>query len=271
MNRFDHPIEAPVARGGAATPPARGQGSLGPSACTPAQPPEAQRISSAQKTILEQGGLATILALVAGYVDAYAFLRYQSYASFMSGNTTQTGLQLGQGQLATAGHDLLPLPLFVVGVFVGTLLLHSSRLHPLRWLFGLVAALLAVGMAAGYRGTLPGWFSIVILSLAMGLMNTTVTRVGEQSVSLGYVTGSLNNLAQHLALAVKRMPVPLAQGAWDTHGRRAALLAGVWIAFLIGALLAGTATARFAAGTLLPPIMILVALTVFNHVTSADT
>jgi len=42
----------------------------------------------------------------------------------------------------------------------------------------------------------------------MGIMNTTVTRVGQQSVSLAYVTGSLNNLAQHLALALKRVPVP---------------------------------------------------------------
>ena len=45
-----------------------------------------------------QGGLAAILALIAGYVDAYTFLNYQVYGSFMSGNTTQTGLQAGQGE-----------------------------------------------------------------------------------------------------------------------------------------------------------------------------
>ena len=56
---------------------------------------------------------------------------------------------------------------------------------------------------------------------------------------------------------MKRRPAPHAQGAWDTHGRLAALFAAVWTAFLIGALLAGAATSRFAAGTLLPPIMIL--------------
>jgi len=151
-----------VAGAGAATSPARRQVSPAHPPSEPAQPPEAQRVPSTQKTVLDQGGLATVLALIAGYVDAYAFLSYQSYASFMSGNTTQTGLQLGQGQLATAGHDLLPLPPFVVGVFVGTLLLHSSRRHPLRQLFGLVAGLLAVGMAGGYLGPLPGWFSFRI-------------------------------------------------------------------------------------------------------------
>ena len=46
--------------------------------------------------------LAGVLALIAGYVDAYGLIRYQTYLSFMSGNTTQTGSQIGQGHLAAA-------------------------------------------------------------------------------------------------------------------------------------------------------------------------
>ena len=227
-------------------------------------------MSPSQDSARAHGRLAAVLALIAGYVDCYGFLNYKVYASFMSGNTTQTGLQSGQANLAQAGHNLLPIPFFVVGVFVGTLLAHSRLRYQLRWLVGLVAALLAVGMAAVYLVPLPGGFSIIILSLAMGIMNTAVTRVGEQPVSVGYVTGSLNNLAQHLALAVKRMPVPHAQGSWDTHGRRVALLASVWTNFLIGALLAGAATPRFAAWTLLLPTLTLLALAAFNRATSAD-
>lgn len=211
------------------------------------------------------GWQAVVLAVIAGYIDSYAFLNYKVYGSFMSGNTTQTGLQTGQGKLAEAGLDLLPIPLFVAGVFVGTLLLHSSLRHRLSWLFGLVATLLAVAMAAANPGVLPGWLGIVLLSLAMGIMNTTVNSVGEQSVSLGYVTGDLNNLAQHLALAVKRLPVPHGQGPWDTHRRRATLLAGIWAAFLIGAVLAGAATLRLSAWTLLPPILILLTLAAFRR------
>jgi uncharacterized membrane protein YoaK (UPF0700 family) len=198
--------------------------------------------------------------VIAGYIDSYVFLNYKVYGSFMSGNTTQTGLQTGQGRLAEAGLDLLPIPLFVAGVFVGTLLVHSSLIYRLSWLFGSVATLLAVAMAAADPGVLPPWLGIILLSVAMGIMNTTISRVGEQSVSLGYVTGSLNNLAQHLALAVKRLPVPHGHGSWDTHGRRATLLARIWAAFLIGAALAGAATLRLAAWTLLPPILILLAL-----------
>jgi len=158
---------------------------------------------------------------------------------------------------------LLPIPAFVVGVFVGALLVHPGNPHQLRWVFGLVAALLAAVVVTFHASPLPGWFNIMILSLAMGIMNTTITRVGEQSVSLGYVTGTLNNAAQHLALAARREPLPDAEGSWDTHARRAALLAGIWTAFIVGALLAGAATPRFAAWSLVPPILILLMLSAF--------
>jgi uncharacterized membrane protein YoaK (UPF0700 family) len=132
--------------------------------------------------------LAAILALIAGYVDVYTFLNYQVYGSFLSGNTTQTGLQVGQGKLGAAAYNLLPIPLFVAGVFLGALFVHSRLGDELRWLFLSVVALLAVGVAAVALGAAPGWLSIIVLSLAMGIMNTSVTKVGTQSVSLGYVS-----------------------------------------------------------------------------------
>lgn len=226
---------------------------------------DAARGPGGATSLTAQEALAAVLALIAGYVDAYTFLNYQVYGSFMSGNTTQTGLHAGQGGLAVAGYNLLPIPLFVAGVFAGTLIWHSALAQASRWLFALVAGLLALGLAAVAPGPLPGWFGIVVLSLAMGIMNTTVTRVGEQQVSLGYVTGTLNNLAQHLALAVKGAPLSHAEGPHDTHLRRAGLLAGIWAAFVIGALLAGAATPNFAAWSLLLPIVILSVLAVIGR------
>ncbi|HTU16923.1 MAG TPA: YoaK family protein [Gemmataceae bacterium] len=222
-----------------------------------------------EKTTRVQGGLAVVLALIAGYIDSYTLLNYEVYASFMSGNTTQAGLRAGQGRLTEAGYHLLPIPLFVIGIIVGTFLLHSGLHHPLRLLCELVATLLAASLAAVYLDPPAGWFNIILLSLAMGVMNTIITRVGGQSVSLGFVTGDLNNLGRHLALAAKRVPVSDSQGPGDTHCRRAALLAGVWTSFLIGALLAVAAMALFGEWTLLLPIPILLVLAVFDRDTSA--
>src|SRR5262249_23268715 len=138
------------------------------------------------ETTRVQGGLAAVLALVAGYIDAYTLLHYEVYASFMSGNTTQTDLNAGQERLTEAGHHLLPIPLFVLGIFLGTFLLQGGLRRPLRRLCGLVAALLAAGLAAASLDPLPGWVGILLLSLAMGIMNTTITHVGGQPVSLGF-------------------------------------------------------------------------------------
>src|SRR5579872_5746629 len=101
---------------------------------------------SAVQTTRAQGVLAGLLALTAGYVDAYALLNYDVFASFMSGNTTEAGLHAGLGRLSDAVYHGLPIPLFVMGVFLGTFLLHATQRHPMRWVCGLVAALLIASL-----------------------------------------------------------------------------------------------------------------------------
>jgi uncharacterized membrane protein YoaK (UPF0700 family) len=43
-----------------------------------------------------QWAIAVLLALIAGYLDGYGLLSLKTYVSFMSGNTTFTGLKSGQ-------------------------------------------------------------------------------------------------------------------------------------------------------------------------------
>src|ERR1700744_3637828 len=110
-----------------------------------------------------------------------------------------------------------------------------------------------------------GWLhaelGIAALRLAMGLMNTTLSHVGAEPVSLPFVTGTLNKLGHHLALSVWRALLADTQGPWDTHLRRAGLLASVWAGFLTGAVLSSTAVSYFGAWVLLAPLLILLALT----------
>jgi uncharacterized membrane protein YoaK (UPF0700 family) len=99
----------------------------------------------------------------------------------------------------------------------------------------------------------------------MGIMNTTLSRVGAEKMNLTFVTGTLNKIGDHLALALRHAPLNDAQGTWDTHIRRAFLLVGLWTAFFIGAVLSGAATARFGAWALLLPFLILLALAVYSR------
>ena len=212
----------------------------------------------------EQTWLLAVLALIAGYVDAYTFLNYQVYGSFMSGNTTQAGLNAGEGDLSGAGYNFLPIPIFVAGVFIGTFLVYSCLADRLQLLFVTVAALLVLGIATAALAPGMAWLGIVALSLAMGIMNTSVTSVGPQKINLGYVSGTLNSLARHLALAAKDMPLLDAAGPQDTHARRAVLLAGIWASFVFGALLAGGATPRYSTLSLVFPVLVLLGLAACN-------
>jgi hypothetical protein len=56
--------------------------------------------------------------------------------------------------------------------------------------------------------------------------------------------------------------LPDAQGQWDTHLRRAALMASVWAGFLTGAIVSGAASLYFGVWVLLPPFLIMLALAV---------
>jgi uncharacterized membrane protein YoaK (UPF0700 family) len=208
--------------------------------------------------------LAICLALIAGYVDAYGLIALGVYVSFMSGNTTQTGSLIGQGNVAAALPSALAIVFFLFGSFAGTWLTHSRRRHSRRLLFGAVSTLLAVIIGVTQLGWSEAAVGIAALSLAMGLVNTTLSHVGAEPVSLTFVTGTLNKLGQHLALSVRRAPLADAQGPWDTHLRRAGLLASVWAGFLTGAVLSAAAILYLGVWVLLAPLLILLALAVFS-------
>jgi uncharacterized membrane protein YoaK (UPF0700 family) len=89
------------------------------------------------------------------------------------------------------------------------------------------------------------WLSLALLCISMGSLNSTITQIGGQAVNIGYVSGGLHKLAEHLALAWLRLPVDSSQGPSDTHLRRAALIAGLWGAFLTGAILGTLAERHF--------------------------
>ena len=80
--------------------------------------------------------------MIAGFVDAYGFITYGVFVSFMSGNTTQTGYQTAEGAFGAASLSALAILFFVVGSFAGALLAQSAGRLARRAAFGVVAVLL---------------------------------------------------------------------------------------------------------------------------------
>jgi uncharacterized membrane protein YoaK (UPF0700 family) len=214
-------------------------------------------MSTPALTLHAQERIAALLAMVAGFVDAYGYLTYHTYVSFMSGNTTQAGLSTGARDLA-AFPMLLAILSFIAGIAIGTLVGRAYRSRRIG--LGLVAVLFAFVIAMTELRAVASELPIVVLTFAMGILNTAMSHIGAESVSLTFVTGTLGKIGDHLALAYARAPLTDARGLGDTHGRRAFLLVGLWSAFFAGAVMAGAATPRFASWTLLIPIVTLLAL-----------
>jgi uncharacterized membrane protein YoaK (UPF0700 family) len=209
--------------------------------------------------------LAALLATVAGFIDAYGIIAYGVFVSFMSGNTTQTGYQVAEGDFGPASASALAILFFVIGTFAGALLLEPVGRPARRLVFALVAAILAAIFGLTELGLLSTSFGIAIVSFAMGVFNSALSRVGAQAVSLTFVTGTLSRVGSHLALAARRAPLADSQGPWDSHLRRAMILVRIWAGFIAGAILAGAATPRFGAWVLSAPALILAALAAFDR------
>ena len=208
---------------------------------------------------------AVSLALVAGYVDGYALRVFGIYVSFMSGNTTIAGIESGLGHFLTALIPALAIAGFVAGSFMGNWFVQSEIKHSQRLLFLASAVLIACFVVLNLHAFPRASLSLPILSVAMGMINPAVSRVGSEPVSLTFVTGTLNKIGNHLALAVRRAKMPDKQGTWDTHFYRAALESSLWMGFLVGAILSGAASRYFGVVELVPASVTLLVFAMINR------
>ncbi len=203
-------------------------------------------------------GTAICLALVAGYVDGYGLRVLNNYVSFMSGNTTFAGLEAGQGNFAAALPPGVAIAGFLAGSFAGSWLSHSEYHYAKRLLFVGSAGLLALFVVLNIHNSLNANLGLAMLSSAMGLLNPAVSRIGRESLSLTFVTGTLNKIGGHLALAARRERPADAEGAGDTHLYRALLEAYIWAGFLAGAVFSGLAASRLGRLALVPACVALI-------------
>jgi len=209
--------------------------------------------------------LAVFLALVAGYLDGYGLRILGTYVSFMSGNTTFTGLKSGQGDFQAALPSAIAVLSFVTGSFLGNLFSQSRLRYSHRLAFGAIAVLIATVAGLERHGLWNAPAEIALLSLAMGMMNPALAKVGAESVSLTFVTGTLNRIGGHLAAAAGRKPLSEGQGPGASHLARARIDASVWSGFLVGAALSGMAASHFQMWALLPPCVVMIALGLFSE------
>jgi len=172
--------------------------------------------------------LAMLLAGLAGIVDAIGYLHLNGlFVSFMSGNSTQLAVALGQGNLAQAGAIAGLIALFVLGAAAGQALADFTGRWHMTWVLICVAILLAIGAIIGAAAE--------PMVFAMGAMNAAMRRAGSTPVSLTFVTGTLVRFGQGLGDLLVRH----AKG-WSWVAQ-----ATPWLGMVVGATIGGAAYMQF--------------------------
>jgi uncharacterized membrane protein YoaK (UPF0700 family) len=145
--------------------------------------------------------LAWALSALAGYVDAIGYLHLGGlFVSFMSGNSTQMGVSLGEGQWSGAAKSLGLIALFVIGAAIGSLIVFgrgANRQALLLLAEAMLLALAALCYAFGLSNA-----AIATIVLAMGLENAVFQIDGRAGLGVTYVTGALVKVGQLAAEAL---------------------------------------------------------------------
>ncbi|MBB3952063.1 YoaK family protein [Aureimonas jatrophae] len=207
-------------------------------------PSERRRVEAEARRRLSQAFL-TALSFLAGVTDAIGFLLAGEYVSFMSGNTTNLAIAVGQGQPDALVRGALVVALFVAGNALSALVMALVD--------GRQAILLL--LVAGFA-SVPAFFAepvrgIPALVFAMGLLNGAMDQVDGRGVGLTYVTGALTRIGRGLG---RRLLGDRSQG-WH-------LQIWPWIGVLTGGLGGALALSHSLPGAILLPAVIAALLAI---------
>lgn len=238
-------------------------------------------MSDSPKTpVREKVWLALVLALTGGCVDAVGYMvLWKVFTAHMSGNSVSAAVHTGEGNSAEAFHRCFPVPFFVLGVVLGAALSEALARAGRRRIFAVAVALEAAllflfllwGGALLHDGKIPeepAWRFYLLVALptvAIGVQNASLRRVGNATVRTTYISGMLCNIAEQFVqylywLRDQAREQPghlLRRSAAQPSFLHLCLQGGIVLAFVAGALLGAWATLRWGLLSLVGPIVCL--------------
>lgn len=199
--------------------------------------------------LLESLLLAALLALGAGFVDAYGYIGLgHVFVANMTGTTVLLGVAAVHGDVSLSAHYVLTVGAFAAGAVIGALLKRFTGRGSLPLLLG-GAVLLVLVVAPSSQIE-----ALVLLAAVMGLQGSAVARFRSISLQTIVITGTIVRLAEGLVTTV------LGGGRAESHVHEANIHhALTWSGYLIGAGVGGLALERFGVPLLLPACALLAA------------
>jgi uncharacterized membrane protein YoaK (UPF0700 family) len=170
---------------------------------------------------------AAALGFIAGFADAFGYIRWHAFGANMTGDTVMFALNLYREPKSA----LLPLGLillFVAGSIVGRLIVDRSSPR-----LGLITEAILIVAAA----LTPGVAGLNIIALAMGIQNATIAHFAGVSANTSFLSGDYSKLGQAVADLV------LGNGPRAQNRRTISILIPLVLAYAAGALAGAAAHA----------------------------
>ncbi|PJJ66948.1 YoaK family protein [Chryseobacterium geocarposphaerae] len=225
----------------------------------------AEKSLLSSEEIKVQEKLAIFLAFIAGYTDATGLIKWKTYVSFMSGNTTQLGAAFSSEKFGVIITSVTVIGSFLIGIYAGACLSLWKKCKVKSIVFYIVSGILILYTFINYYCQIPVIPSIAIIGFAMGMMNTIVTSVGTLKVNTDFVTGTLNSLAKNMAIFTMSND----ENEKNEAKENAIYLLLLWMGFLSGAVTAPFLLSILKNWILLLPAVLLLTCRglIFNSIT----
>src|SRR5260370_36177765 len=202
------------------------------------------------------------LAFVGGYCDAAGYALAKTFTGHITGI-------LGLAAISMAGHDwrtflrpLLAIALFLTGVVSILISERFIATAPSRFLLPVVMSVQVVLISTAYfalTSHLTAKFGLFVgcMYLALGLQNGAFSRAGGISVHTTYLTGMITSL---LRTKTERHSSQSAARDKLTSDQKVTLLAGIWLAFVLGATVGAAMVFWFGAPGVFGAALLLLAM-----------
>ena len=138
--------------------------------------------------------LAGYLAFVAGFANASGLILFGAFTSHVTGNVARVSASVARGDMKGAAQAGILVAVFLLGAVTASLLVETSFFRRTSSAYG--AALLVQG---GLLSTFVVTDAASLLSFAMGMQNSLVTRLSGSVVRTTHLTGVVTDLGIEIA------------------------------------------------------------------------
>ena len=182
------------------------------------------------------------LSFVGGYGDAAGFVLARAFTGHATGNLVLGAVATAVGDFPNAVSHFSAVAVFLIGIFLGAWVMQLRK--PSRLSLVLAPELiLIVSSPLILSARLGGAQAFVMcVSLALGLQNGAFRRVGGMGIHTTYLTCMITSLVSSEAEKYSSHLVPPTASAYNPKN---ALIAQIWIAFILGAISGALAIVHF--------------------------